>query len=119
MLKRVLIVDDSKFSRKNTIMILETLEYEIIGEAVDGLDGFEKYKELNPDIVITDLEMPKLDGVGMIKEIKRYDADAKILVISSIVNSQVIQEVVALQAIVIHKPIKEHRLINAMKLLSR
>ena len=119
MLKTVLVVDDSKFSRKNSIMLLEKMEYEIIGEAVDGLDGLQKYKELQPDLVISDLEMPNLDGVGMIKEIKSYDSKAKIIVISSIVNSQVIQEVIKLQASVVQKPIKEHRLLNAIKLLDR
>jgi len=119
MLNRILVVDDSKFSRKNTIMLLEKLEYEVIGEAVDGLDGVEKYKELAPDLVITDIEMPNLDGIGLIKEIKNIDANAKILVVSSVVNSQVVQEALRLQATVVKKPIKEHRLLNAIKLIDR
>jgi len=118
-LKKVLIIDDSKFARESLRKMLKSLEYEVIGEAVDGLDGLEKIKELNPDLIITDIEMPKLDGISMIKEIRRYNDSIKIVVVSSMVNSQVIQEAVKLKASVIKKPLKETRLLNAIKIVSR
>ncbi|MEA3228841.1 MAG: response regulator [Campylobacterota bacterium] len=118
-MKRVLIVDDSKFSRKATRKVLESMGYEIIGEAVDGLDGVEKFKELAPYLVVTDLEMPNLDGIGMIKEIHQHSDQAKIVVVTSIVNSHVVQEAIKLKASIIKKPIKEERLANAVKLLDR
>ncbi len=90
-MEKVLIVDDSKFSRKNNRKILESLKYEVIAEAVDGLDGIAKFKEFSPDLILADIEMPNLDGIGMIKEIRTYDENIKIVVISSIVNSSQFQ----------------------------
>jgi len=119
MAKKVLIVDDSKFSRSNNRKIIEALGYEVIAEAVDGIDGIKKFKEFNPDLILTDIEMPNLDGIGMIKDIRSYNKDVKIIVISSVVNSQIIQEVIKLNASVVKKPIKESRLLNAIKFLDR
>ena len=119
MANRVLIVDDSKFSRSTNKKLMESLEYEVIGEAVDGLDGIEKCKELNPDLIVTDIEMPNLDGIGMIQKIREFNEDVKIIVVSSVVNSQVIQQAVKFKASVVKKPIKENRLQNAITLLSR
>ena len=118
-MKTVLIVDDSKFARTTTKKLLETLNYKVIGEAVDGLEGVSLYKDLKPDFLVTDLEMPNLSGIDMIKEIKSYNDDAKIIVISTVVNAQITQEAIKLSAIVIKKPIKEQKLVNALKLLSR
>ncbi len=118
-MEKVLIVDDSKFAREAIKRLLVSLEYEIIGEAVDGLDGIEKCKELSPSLIVTDIEMPKLDGISMIKEIRSYNANIKIVVVSSMVNSQIIQEAVRLKASVVKKPIKEAQFLNALKLLDR
>jgi len=117
--RKVLVVDDSKFSRNVNIKLLVGLEYEIVGEAVDGLDGFEKFKELNPQLIVTDLEMPNLNGLDMIKEIRKYNKKVDIIVISSVVNSQTIQEVARLGASVIKKPVREIKLLNAIKLLNK
>ena len=119
MLKKVLIVDDSKFSRNMIRKMLEDAEYEVIGEAVDGLDGVEKLKELSPDLVLTDIEMPNLDGISMIKEMRSYNNDINILIISSVANSQVMQEAMQLKISVLKKPLKAERLFNAIKLLNR
>jgi len=118
-LKKVLIVDDSKFSRNMIRKMLEDAEYEVIGEAVDGLDGVEKLKELSPDLVLTDIEMPNLDGISMIKEMRSYNNDINILIISSVANSQVMQEAMQLKISVLKKPLKAERLFNAIKLLNR
>jgi len=119
MLIRVLLIDDSKFSRNNMKRFLSDDKYEIIGEAVDGLDGLEQYKSLQPDLIITDLEMPNLDGIGMIKEIRKIDSKAKIVIVTSVVNAQIIKEASRLQASVVTKPIKNDRLLNVIKLLDR
>ena len=118
-MQRVLIVDDSKFARANHTKLLQKLEYEVVGEAEDGLVGLEMLQKLEPDLIITDLEMPNLDGIGMIKEIRSYNNDVKIVVVSSVVNAQSTLEVMKLRAVIIKKPIKEHKLLNAIKLLNR
>ena len=60
----VLIVDDSRTSRKILRNILTEHGYEIVGEAGDGQTGYEKYIELKPDLVTLDITMPVLDGLG-------------------------------------------------------
>lgn len=118
-MKKILIVDDSRFSHNTLKRFLEELEYEIIGEAVDGLDGIAKYKELHPDIIVSDIEMPNLDGIGMIQEIRSSDANVKIVISSSVVNSNLMQEVKKLKVTILTKPINKSMLHNAIELLDR
>ena len=118
MLKKVLVVDDSKFSRTNIKKILNELEYNNIYEAVDGLDGLSKFKEIEPYLIITDLEMPNLDGIGMIKKIREDNEDIKIVVVSSVVNSRIIQEALRLRASILKKPIKKEKLAQSIELLN-
>lgn len=62
-MNKVLIVDDSRTSRRILRGILEKAECEVIGEAENGEQGYLKYKELNPDIVTMDITMPVMDGI--------------------------------------------------------
>lgn len=64
MLKRIFIVDDSKIVRQLIRTYLENqLDYIVCSEAVDGLDAIQRAKELNPDLVVLDLSMPKINGL--------------------------------------------------------
>jgi DNA-binding NarL/FixJ family response regulator len=64
MSKHILIVDDSETCRKVTRLFLESqLGLEVCGEAVDGVDAIEKARALNPDLVVLDLAMPRMNGV--------------------------------------------------------
>ena len=69
----ILIVDDSRTSRKMLTGILEGAGHKIIGEACDGKAGIEQYKALRPDVVTMDITMPTLDGIEALKEIMDYD----------------------------------------------
>ncbi len=85
-----MIVDDAEYMREMLKEIVETAEgYEIVGVATDGEETIAKYRELvdaglRPDIVTMDIVMPKTDGITAIKELKRYDPDARILAISAL-----------------------------------
>ena len=81
---RILIVDDSKIIRNTLTNMLKELGHEVVAEAEDGLIGYEKYKELKPDIVTMDINMPNLDGIGAVKKIIAEFPDANILMVSSI-----------------------------------
>jgi len=118
-MKKVLIVDDSKISRNSIEKVFVELQYEVVGKAIDGVDGFEQFKLLNPDIITVDIEMPNLDGIGLIKLIKEQNKKVTVIVVTSTVNSQTIHEVVRYGAAVVKKPIKIARLVNAIKLLNR
>lgn len=80
---KVLIVDDSKTSRKFLRNMLEADHHEIVGEAANGIEGVEKYKELQPDITTMDITMPELDGIEALKQIMEYDAAAKVIMVSA------------------------------------
>lgn len=80
---KILIVDDSRTSRKILRTILEGAGHEIIGEAVDGLEGVAKFKELAPEITTLDITMPNLDGLEALKEIKKENASAKVIMVTA------------------------------------
>ena len=79
----VLMVDDSRTSRKMLRAVLEHGNFEIIGEAMNGEEGYIKYKELQPDLVTMDITMPTMDGIEALTLIKRTNADAKVVMISA------------------------------------
>ena len=79
----ILIVDDSRTSRRILRRILEEAEHTIVGEAVNGEDGYLKYQELKPDVVTLDITMPKMDGLEALRLIKKYDANATAVMITA------------------------------------
>ena len=80
---RVLIVDDHEIFRKGLRSLLEPLEqFEICGEAADGLEAFEKAKQLIPDIVLMDISMPQIDGLQATRIIRNEIPNSRILILS-------------------------------------
>jgi two-component system chemotaxis response regulator CheY len=84
--KRVLIVEDAPYMSEMIKEMLDPEEYEIVGVTVNGIEGVNKYKELEPkpDIVTMDLVMEKMDGIQATKEIKKYDPNAFIVIVSAL-----------------------------------
>ena len=80
---KVLIVDDSKTSRRILRNILEECGHEVIAEADNGDDGYIKYREVKPEVVTMDITMPKMDGIECLKVIKHFDAEAKIVMVTA------------------------------------
>ena len=78
----VLIVDDSAFMVDLIRKALEEYGCEIVGEGQNGYEGIELYKHLRPDFVTLDINMPEVDGIEAIKEIRKIDSSAIIIVIS-------------------------------------
>ncbi|MEX2462576.1 MAG: response regulator [Paenibacillaceae bacterium] len=80
---KILVVDDTSFMRKMAADCLKQYGHIVIGEAINGRDGIQKYKELQPDIVMMDLNMPEMSGIEAIKEILQINPEAIILVCSA------------------------------------
>lgn len=79
----VLIVDDNPILRRSIRKLVErNLEYEISGEAENGLVAVQKVEALRPDIVILDLEMPVMDGLQAAKKIKLLAPKTKIVLLT-------------------------------------
>ncbi|HKL79850.1 MAG TPA: response regulator [Mobilitalea sp.] len=80
---KILLVDDSKTSRKILRSILEENGHEIVGEAVNGEEGISKFNELHPDITTMDITMPVMDGLEALKTIIQLDKGAKIVMVTA------------------------------------
>jgi two-component system chemotaxis response regulator CheY len=83
---RVLIIDDDKSTRDALRRAFEIEGYEV-EEALNGLEGLERYRQEASDVVITDLHMPGKDGLEMTAELKREFPDAKVIAISAMSQS--------------------------------
>jgi len=80
---KVLLVDDHALFRKGIASLLSELEeLEIIGEASNGEEGVAKAKELKPDIVIMDVEMPEMNGVEAVKQVKETLPECKVVMLT-------------------------------------
>ena len=97
---KVLIVDDSMFVTKQIGQILTSEGFEIANIAVDGVEGFEKYKELYPkvDIVTMDITMPKMDGVTCLEKIMEFDKNAKVIMVSALGKQDLVKKSLLLGA---------------------
>lgn len=82
---RLLVVDDLTTMRSLIRKMLKTIGYTIIEEAVDGLAALEKMKEQRFDLVITDWNMPNMDGLTLLQEIRKSEghADVPVLMVTA------------------------------------
>ncbi|OQY10758.1 MAG: two-component system response regulator [Fusobacteriia bacterium 4572_132] len=113
--KKVLIVDDAAFMRMMVKNILSKAGYEIVGEAENGADGVNKYKELSPDLVTMDITMPEKDGITAVKEIMALDPSAKVVMCSAMgQQAMVIDAIQAGAKDFIVKPFQPDRVIEAI-----
>ena len=84
-MKRVLVVEDDRRLRAQLIQILSTIEgVEVVGYAENGLDGLRQAKRLLPDLITMDIEMPGINGLDAIREIRRNEIAAKIIMVTSL-----------------------------------
>lgn len=111
----VLIVDDALFMRLMIKEVLEKNGYTVVGEAEDGLKAVEAYNNLKPDIVIMDITMPEMNGIEALKEIKRIDPAAKIVMCSAMGQQSIVIEAIKAGAgDFIVKPFIGERVIEAI-----
>jgi DNA-binding NarL/FixJ family response regulator len=81
---RIFIVDDHQIVRDGLRLILRDQEgFEVVGDACDGKEALKKVFEIDPDIITTDIEMPGIDGISLVRQIRARLPEAKILVLSA------------------------------------
>ena len=97
---KVLLVDDDCLVRETlkTVINWEKYGFEIVGEAIDGIDAMDKITNHNPNILILDMSMPQADGIEVIKYVQRNDYDTKILVLSCFDDFSYVKEALKLGA---------------------
>ena len=114
-MKKVLIVDDASVVRLMIKKALKEGDFEIVGEAVNGIDALTKYKELRPDIVTMDITMPEVDGIQATKDIIAFDENAKVVIMSGIEQKEMLwQAIKAGAASYIVKPFENDRVISTL-----
>ncbi|MGE5257514.1 MAG: response regulator [Hyphomicrobiales bacterium] len=97
--KQILIVEDHQLFREGLkAMLSPSPEYEIVGEAEDGLEAIHLIRKSKPDLVLLDLSMPKMNGFSVLREIKSAMPEVKILVLSIHESDQYVLQAFEAQA---------------------
>ena len=118
MSKRILIVDDAMFMRTMLKNILAKHGYEVCGEATNGIEAIDKYIELRPDFVLLDITMPEMDGITALKEIKKIDPQAVVVMCSAMGQQAMVIDAIQGGAIdFIVKPFQEDRVLESLQRL--
>ncbi len=94
MSKKVLIVDDAVVMRMMIKGILSKHGYEVVGEAQNGVEAVDKYKQLQPDLVTMDMVMPEMDGITAVRQIMAMDPNAKIIMCTSMGQQALVVEAI-------------------------
>ena len=116
MAKSVLICDDAAFMRMMIRDILTKNGYVVAGEAENGIKAIEKYQETNPDLVLMDITMPEMDGIQALKEIKKINENALVVMCSAMgQQAMVIESIQAGAKDFIVKPFQADRVIEAVR----
>jgi two-component system chemotaxis response regulator CheY len=93
MSETVLIVDDSDFMRNLLREILDE-EHQIVGEAENGVEAVELYREAEPNVVMMDIAMPIRDGIEATEEIKAEDPGAGVIMCTSVEQEEMMKEAI-------------------------
>src|SRR5271156_767655 len=81
---KVLVVDDHPVVRKGIMScLMNKANIKVVGEAVDGQDAMVKVKELQPDVLLMDIDMPLMDGLAVTEKLRKEIPTAKVLILST------------------------------------
>ena len=112
---KILYIDDENSIRENAVEYLG-FYCDNVYEADDGISGFEAYKRFLPDIIISDIKMPKLDGIEMVKKIRENDKKTKIVLATAFLETSYLLEAVELGLVkYLLKPITADKLLPVLK----
>lgn len=116
MAHRVMLVDDAKVMRLMLARIFEQAGYEVAGEAATGLEAIARYKETKPDLVLMDITMPEMSGIDAVKEIKKIDPEARIIMCTAMGQRPLVVEAIVAGAVnYIVKPFTPSKVLEAAK----
>jgi len=113
---KLLYVDDNRLIREEAVEYL-SLIYNQVLEASNGEEALEVYRKNRPDIIITDIEMPIMNGIQMVKAIRRQDKKIPIIIVTAFLDTEYLLEAIELNLIkYILKPISNYKLDSALEL---
>ena len=93
-METILVIDDDLYMRDILRDLLSLDQYAVVS-AENGVEGLQKYRELKPDLVLTDLIMPEKDGLSFIQEVKEENPEARIIAVSGSIDMNLITNVVS------------------------
>jgi two-component system chemotaxis response regulator CheY len=112
---KVMIVDDAAFMRMMLRTMLVEAGYEVVGEAASGKEAVNIYSVVLPDLVTMDITMPDMDGIEAVKQIKKKDPNAKIVMCSAMGQQGMVLEAIQAGAKdFIVKPFQKDRVLAAL-----
>jgi two-component system chemotaxis response regulator CheY len=113
-MSRILIVDDAQFMRMRIAKLLTEYGHEVF-EAADGEAAVQTYRFTQPDAVLMDITMPKMDGLSALAEILRFDPKAKVIMLSALGQQAMILQAIQTGAKdFLVKPHNPERVLNAL-----
>lgn len=97
---KVLVVDDEKLVRKGIVLGVDWLALDcmVVAEASNGLEGLEAAQKFNPDLIITDIKMPKMDGIEMLKLLRETNKEVHVIFLTAYSDFSYAQRAVKLSA---------------------
>jgi CheY-like chemotaxis protein len=95
---KILVVDDEPHIRKFVTLLAKSLGRSTVIEATNGEDALKVYAREKPDLVLLDVNMPKLDGLQTLQALRQQDPDCVVIMLTSLVNRQTIEECLRLGA---------------------
>ena len=98
---RVLIVEDEEMIRKGIVLTVDwtALDCVVVGEAANGVQGLEAARRLKPNLIITDLKMPQMDGIEMLKALRAEGCKAYVIILTAYDNFSYAQSALRLGAV--------------------
>ena len=119
---KILLVEDESIVRKGIALSIDWAEYgaEITDEASNGEEALKKCQSTQPDIVITDIRMPQMDGLEFVKKLREILPDTKVIILSGYEDFNYAKRAIALNVSdYLLKPVNEEELVSAVKKLQK
>lgn len=118
---RIVIAEDFPIIREGICKLLEGIDdFELIGQAENGLETLRLVKELKPDVLVLDISMPELDGIEVLKQIKNSANPTRVVILSMYADTALVQQTLELGALcyVLKQSISDE-LIDAIRAANR
>ncbi|MDF3004959.1 MAG: DNA-binding response regulator [Oscillospiraceae bacterium] len=115
---KIVVVEDEELVRRGIVLAVDwaALDCAIVGEATNGEDGITEVERYNPDIIITDIKMPKMDGLEMVRQLRERGNTANIIILTAYSSFAYAQSAIKLGAVdYLLKPFHDSDLEQAIK----